>query len=112
MPTDFTSIGDMARLDDEGFVYLAGRRDDVINTGGIKVHPEKIEAVLLAIRRSATWWFSAWPIGSGVRRCTLWWSRWTQPRRRISRASAASLHRPTYCGGTPQKPDDPAASAA
>jgi len=44
----FTSIGDMARLDDEGFVYLAGRRDDVINTGGIKVHPEKIEAVLLA----------------------------------------------------------------
>ncbi|MEP9350437.1 AMP-binding protein [Xanthobacter sp. KR7-225] len=44
----FTSIGDMARMDGEGYVYLAGRRDDVINTGGIKVHPEKIEAVLLA----------------------------------------------------------------
>lgn len=44
----FTSIGDMARMDAEGYIYLAGRRDDVINTGGIKVHPEKIEAVLLS----------------------------------------------------------------
>lgn len=44
----FTSIGDMARLDAEGYVYLAGRHDDVINSGGIKIHPEKIEAVLLA----------------------------------------------------------------
>jgi bile acid-coenzyme A ligase len=44
----FTSIGDMARIDAEGYVYLAGRRDDVINTGGIKVHPERIEAALLS----------------------------------------------------------------
>lgn len=44
----FTSIGDMARMDADGYIYLSGRRDDVINTGGIKVHPEKIEAVLLA----------------------------------------------------------------
>jgi bile acid-coenzyme A ligase len=44
----FASIGDLARVDAQGYVYLAGRRDDVINTGGIKVHPEKIEAVLLA----------------------------------------------------------------
>jgi bile acid-coenzyme A ligase len=44
----YTSIGDMAKVDAEGYVYLAGRRDDVINTGGIKVHPEKIEAALLS----------------------------------------------------------------
>ncbi|WP_206077756.1 AMP-binding protein [Aquamicrobium sp. LC103] len=44
----FTSIGDMAWIDGEGYVHLAGRRDDVINTGGVKVYPEKIEAVLLA----------------------------------------------------------------
>lgn len=43
----FTSIGDMAFLDAAGYVHLAGRRDDVINTGAIKVHPEKVEAALL-----------------------------------------------------------------
>lgn len=44
----FTSIGDMAFVDADGWVHLAGRRDDVINTGGVKVHPEKIEAALLS----------------------------------------------------------------
>lgn len=44
----FASIGDMAWMDAEGYVYLAGRRDDVINTGGIKVHPERVESALLA----------------------------------------------------------------
>ena len=44
----FASIGDMARIDEEGYVYLAGRRDEVINTGGVKVHPEKVESVVLS----------------------------------------------------------------
>ncbi|WP_172329582.1 AMP-binding protein [Mangrovicoccus sp. HB161399] len=44
----FQSIGDMGRLDGEGYLYLDGRCDDVINTGGVKVHPERIEAALLA----------------------------------------------------------------
>ncbi|HBM58879.1 MAG TPA: acid-CoA ligase [Citreicella sp.] len=43
----FQSIGDVGWLDDEGYLYLGGRRDDVINTGGVKVHPETIEAALL-----------------------------------------------------------------
>ncbi|OLS53160.1 AMP-binding protein [Rhodovulum sulfidophilum] len=43
----FQSIGDMGWLDDEGYLYLAGRSDDVINTGGVKVHPEVVEAELL-----------------------------------------------------------------
>ncbi|SOC10965.1 bile acid-coenzyme A ligase [Rhodobacter sp. JA431] len=43
----FQSIGDLGWLDAEGYLYLSGRRDDVINTGGVKVHPETIEAVLL-----------------------------------------------------------------
>ncbi|WP_138471833.1 AMP-binding protein [Poseidonocella sp. HB161398] len=44
----FQSIGDMGRLDAEGYLYLDGRCDDVINTGAVKVHPERIEAALLA----------------------------------------------------------------
>lgn len=44
----FISVGDMAFLDDDGYVHLAGRRDDVINSGGVKVHPEKVEAAVLS----------------------------------------------------------------
>jgi len=44
---DFQSIGDSGWLDEEGYLYLSGRSDDVINTGGVKLHPEAIEAVLL-----------------------------------------------------------------
>ncbi|HEX3784358.1 MAG TPA: AMP-binding protein [Pseudonocardiaceae bacterium] len=39
--------GDLGRLDADGFVYLAGRADDVINRGGEKIHPKEVEDVLL-----------------------------------------------------------------
>jgi len=41
------STGDMGHLDD-GFVYLVGRCDDVINRGGEKLYPREIEEVLLS----------------------------------------------------------------
>ena len=40
--------GDLAFRDPDGFLYLAGRSDDVINRGGEKVHPREIEEVLLS----------------------------------------------------------------
>jgi oxalate---CoA ligase len=40
--------GDLGHLDEDGFVYLAGRADDVINRGGEKVFPLEVEEVLLA----------------------------------------------------------------
>jgi oxalate---CoA ligase len=40
--------GDLAARDADGFVYLAGRGDDVINRGGEKFHPREVEEVLLA----------------------------------------------------------------
>ncbi|MDJ0932818.1 AMP-binding protein [Breoghania sp.] len=43
----FHSIVDMGHLDEEGYLYLSGRRDDIINTGGVKVNPEHVEAELL-----------------------------------------------------------------
>ncbi|HEY3958188.1 MAG TPA: AMP-binding protein [Streptosporangiaceae bacterium] len=42
------STGDLARQDARGFLYLAGRSNDVINRGGEKFHPREIEEVLLA----------------------------------------------------------------
>jgi oxalate---CoA ligase len=40
--------GDLGHLDEDGYLYLAGRTDDVINRGGEKIYPREIEDVLLA----------------------------------------------------------------
>lgn len=41
------TVGDLGSLDDNGYLYLWGRKGGIINTGGIKVIPEQVEAVLL-----------------------------------------------------------------
>jgi long-chain acyl-CoA synthetase len=38
--------GDMGSLDEEGYLYLFGRRGDVINSMGMKIFPSEIEEVL------------------------------------------------------------------
>jgi len=40
--------GDLGRVDADGRLWVAGRRDDVIITGGEKVVPDEVEAVLTA----------------------------------------------------------------
>jgi long-chain acyl-CoA synthetase len=40
--------GDVARIDDDGFVWIEGRLSDMINRGGLKVHPGEVEEVLRA----------------------------------------------------------------
>lgn len=42
----YVDTGDLARLDDDGFVWIEGRAGDVINRGGNKVFPEAVEEVL------------------------------------------------------------------
>ena len=39
--------GDVGRIDPEGFLWVEGRRDDVIVTGGENVAPEEVEEVLV-----------------------------------------------------------------
>ncbi len=39
---------DLGRMDDGGYLYLEGRRDDMIISGGINIMPARVEDVLLA----------------------------------------------------------------
>ncbi|HZU79556.1 MAG TPA: fatty acid--CoA ligase family protein, partial [Acidimicrobiales bacterium] len=43
---DAFTVGDLGRLDEEGFLYLDGRREDLVISGGVNVYPAEVEAVL------------------------------------------------------------------
>jgi long-chain acyl-CoA synthetase len=42
----YLDTGDLARIDDDGFVWIEGRAGDLINRGGNKIFPEQVEEVL------------------------------------------------------------------
>jgi acyl-coenzyme A synthetase/AMP-(fatty) acid ligase len=42
----FWRTGDMARIDEDGFVWIEGRVGDMINRGGNKVFPDQVEEVV------------------------------------------------------------------
>jgi acyl-CoA synthetase (AMP-forming)/AMP-acid ligase II len=47
---DLFTVGDLGRLDRDGYLYLATRREDLIISGGVNVYPAQIEQVLLEHR--------------------------------------------------------------
>lgn len=41
------TVGDMGWLDEDGYLFLADRRVDMINSGGVNIYPAEIEAALI-----------------------------------------------------------------
>ena len=44
--TDWESLGDLGWMDEDGYVYLADRRKDLILRGGANVYPAEVEAAI------------------------------------------------------------------
>lgn len=47
MANGFIYTKDLGYIDEEGLVYMLGRKDDVINYGGVKISPEEVESVVM-----------------------------------------------------------------
>jgi long-chain acyl-CoA synthetase len=43
------SVGDMGYLDDEGYLYIADRKSDMVISGGVNIYPAEIEAALMTM---------------------------------------------------------------
>ena len=42
----WVSVGDMARRDEEGFIYIVDRLKDMVISGGVNIYPREIEEIL------------------------------------------------------------------
>jgi len=42
--------GDLARIDDDGYLYIVGRKNDIIKSGAYRINPKEIEDVIQEVR--------------------------------------------------------------
>lgn len=42
--------GDMARIDEQGYLYILGRKDDMLIRSGMNIYPAEIESIVLQIK--------------------------------------------------------------
>ena len=44
---EWVSVGDLAKFDEEGYLYIVGRKSDMVISGGLNIYPREIEEVML-----------------------------------------------------------------
>ncbi|MFC1886302.1 class I adenylate-forming enzyme family protein [Thermodesulfobacteriota bacterium] len=45
---EFITLGDMGRMDEEGYLYIVDRKKEMINSGGVNIFPREIEDAIMA----------------------------------------------------------------
>jgi bile acid-coenzyme A ligase len=45
-PDGWESLGDIGKIDEEGYIYLTDRRGDMILSGGANIYPAEVEVAL------------------------------------------------------------------
>jgi len=50
---EWTTLGDVGRVDEEGYLFLSDRKDFMIITGGVNVYPQEVENLLITHPRVA-----------------------------------------------------------
>lgn len=48
-PDGWCGLGDLARVDDDGYLYLGPRLDGMINTGSYHVYPQEVQDAITAL---------------------------------------------------------------
>ena len=66
-PDGWFHTGDFGRVDEDGYLYYVGRRDDMINVAGEKVSPERIEIALRKVWPDLVFAVAGVPDPAGVR---------------------------------------------
>ena len=100
LPDGWRATGDLGWLDDDGYVFFAGRKDDMIIRGGENIAPAEIESVLMshpAIEECAVIGVPSGRMGSGVKAFVVRAQGRTSDRRRAEdfcRSRLASFKRP------------------
>jgi acyl-CoA synthetase (AMP-forming)/AMP-acid ligase II len=59
--------GDLARVDDEGYIYIVDRKKEMLVSGGFNVYPSEMESVLAQHPASTRCAWSACPTTTGAR---------------------------------------------
>lgn len=47
-PEGWTTLGDIGKVDEEGFLYLTDRRSNMIISGGVNIYPQEVENLLVS----------------------------------------------------------------
>jgi long-chain acyl-CoA synthetase len=48
MAGEWLRTGDIARMDEDGYFFIVGRKKDIIIAGGYKIYPDEVDEVLVA----------------------------------------------------------------
>ena len=67
-PNGWCALGDLATIDEAGYLYLRGRLDGMINTGSYHVYPGEVEAAIASVPGVRSALVRGEPDPAGVRR--------------------------------------------